>query len=174
MTRVKFIKIHPGWFIFHLIVDSIIHLALFFKMLETLLSSATPIKFTPSENFTFCVFTLEDVIITLSSVPMYCCNANKKGVLLIMILLCEFEVIYIFCLYSFYELSIYENLHFLALVVLGMLKIGHFWHFLYWLNRMLVQQKVYRIALQRFADEFKVSIETLEENRSGNKPNNSA
>lgn len=168
ITRVKFIKIHPGWFIFHLILDSVIHLALFFRVFEIFISF---------QNLTFCVFTLADVIITLISITIYCCSgANKGGVIVnevFIVFFCVLEMIHIFCLYNFYKLPIYENLRFFALVVLGILKIGHCWIFLYWLKRMLAQQKNYRIALQRFADEIKISVETFEKSRNGNEPNNS-
>lgn len=55
-----------------------------------------------------------------------------------------------------------------------MLKIGHYWIFLRRFKKMVTQQKIYRIARQRFAENFDISIEILENNKNDNKPNNFA
>ncbi len=159
----KFIKKKPELLVFHFIIDSFVHFAMalceiVFK--SRLQSSSTFFNFYLQHSI-FCSLTLVDGFITFFGAIF----ATKNSVFansLISTLLCVFEITYIFCTYRC-DLSFLSIQLFPALVVLGMAKIGHYWIFLRRYKKMLAQQAIYRIALQRYAEQYGISIEKLAE-----------
>lgn len=170
--KMKFIEKKPDFIVWHFILDSILHfVAVFCEIfLKSRTQSSSTFFYFVVQHFTLCLLALVDGIITFFGASFALTESIFTNYL-ILVFLCVLVSIYIFLAFSF-SLSFFHVPVFLPMIILGLLKIGHYCIFLRRFKKMLSQRKLFRIALWRFAEKYGVSFEILAEHEGENASNN--